>query len=378
MHWMRRLALAATAVTAVATVFGVAAPANANFTHDPVSLPWHPAGPVHSSTTRNGVVYLGGKLNGTGGIAAVDATTGALLWLLPANNDVRALALSVDGSTLYAGGNFSTVNGVTERHLVAINVANHSLVTAFKGTAAGMVRDLMPFGDDLYVAGKVTKVGGVIHRGIGALDATTGKADPAFTFQADNDVLGLAMTGTQLILSGSFTQINNSPRVNLAMIDLATNSLTSWAPAKLCSGCNQYFDVQTDGVNAYVAGSGNAAGAFSLATGQQAWPIIRGTGDFQAIALPGDGEVYYGGHFGLGVWSGPKPQNQVPAKMLVSVFTANGQIDPSWTPTLYKAYPGVWAMTPAAGKLWVGGDFTGEQVNGKNNKLPYLAAYPGI
>ena len=43
----------------------------------------------------------------------------------------------------------------------------------------------------------------------------------------------------------------------------------------------------------------------------------------------------------------------------------------------YKAYPGVWTFTSTAGKLWVGGDFTGEQVNGNNNKKPYLAAYPG-
>jgi hypothetical protein len=356
-------------------VVSLAATANAAYSPEALALPWNPAGGVHASTTGNGVVYLGGKLDGTGGIAAVDATTGALLWLTPADNDVRALALSTDGTTLYAGGKFKTVDGVTHRHLVAINVADHSLDTAFKGTAAGMVRDLMSFGNDLYVAGKVTKVGGLEHRGIGALNATTGAADASFTFQADNDVLGLALTGTQLILSGSFTQINGSPRVNLAMIDLATGTLTGWAPAKLCSNCNQEFDVATDGVNAYVAGSGNTAGAYSLATGQQAWPTIHGTGDFQAVALPGDGEVYFGGHFGLGVWTGRN--RMVPARGLVAVSAATGQINPSWAPMLYTAYPGVWAMTAGAGLLWVGGDFTGEQVSGNNNKAPYLAAYPG-
>ena len=232
-------------------------------------------------------------------------------------------------------------------------------------------------GSDLYVAGKITTVGGVAQRGIGALNATTGTRDASFTFSADNDVLGLALTGTRLILSGSFTHINGVARNELASIDLSTNTLTGWAPAKLCSSCDQYWDVQTDGTNAYVATSGNAAGAFSLATGLQPWRIIRGTGDFQAAWLPGDGKVYFGGHFGLGVWSGPMPQNIVDAKMLVSVFTANGSIDPSWTPTLYTAYPGVWSFTSTAGKLWVGGDFTGEQVNGQNNKKPYLAAYPG-
>ena len=49
--------------------------------------------------------------------------------MVPANNDVRALALSADGSTLYAGGNFNTVNGVTHRHVAALNTADHSLVS---------------------------------------------------------------------------------------------------------------------------------------------------------------------------------------------------------------------------------------------------------
>jgi hypothetical protein len=34
-------------------------------------------------------------------------------------------------------------------------------------------------------------------------------------------------------------------------------------------------------------------------------------------------------------------------------------------------------LTSTSTELWVGGDFTGEQQNGVNNKKPYLAAYPG-
>jgi len=62
--------------------------------------------------------------------------------------------------------------------------------------------------------------------------------------------------------------------------------------------------------------------------------------------------------------------------MLVSVSIANGLPQPDWTPYLYTSYPGVWCFTSTPGKLWVGGNFTGEQVNGKNNKQPYIAAYP--
>jgi hypothetical protein len=60
------------------------------------------------------------------------------------------------------------------------------------------------------------------------------------------------------------------------------------------------------------------------------------------------------------------------------VFISSGQIDTAWTPKIYKTYPGCWTFTSTDGKLWFGGDFGGEQVNGTNNKMPYLAAYPVV
>jgi hypothetical protein len=375
MRHTRRLAFLAASVVAI--VLGSTAAASANYSPTPISLPWQPAGPVHSSVSSNGVVYVGGKLDGTGGIAALDATTGNVIWQIAANNDIRALALSDDGTRLYAGGTFTVIGGQTRTHVAAINLADHSIVAGWKGRAAGMVRDLVAQGNTLYISGKITTVDGVASRGIGAVDATTGLRDPSFAFSADNDVLGLALAGTRLVISGSFTQVNGVPRASLASIDLATHTLTSWSPARLCSNCTQYWDVQTDGTNAYVATSGNAGGAFDLGTGQQPWRIIRGDGDFQAVWLPGDGKVYFGGHFGQEIWSGAVKQNVITASVVASVFISSGQIDASWTPKIYHTYPGCWTFTSTNQKLWVGGDFAGEQVNGVNNKKPFLAAYPG-
>jgi hypothetical protein len=376
MGWTRGLAYLATGATSVATVLAFAGPAHATYTEEPVSLPWHPTGPVHSSVSRRGVVYLGGKLDGVGGIAAVDAGTGNLLWQVPANGDVRALALSGDGTRLYAGGSFTTVNGATRQQLVALSVPNHNVITSWKARAGGQVRDLLVRNNTVYIAGKITTVNGVAQRGLGAVDGTTGVRHTSFKFSADDDAFGLALAGRRLLVSGSFHRINGIARASLAAIDLSTNTLTSWAPPRLCSGCDQYFDVRTDGTNAYVATSGNAAGAFNLATGHRPWHLIRGDGDFQALWLPGDGRLYLGGHFGREIWT--DPDNRVGASDVAAVITATGQIDTAWTPKIYKVYPGTWTFTSTAGRLWVGGDFTGEQVNGANNKKPYLAAYPRV
>src|SRR4051794_3498945 len=194
MRGMRRFTRSATAVGAVAVVLAIAAPANAQYKPQPLSLAWHPAGPVHSSVSRDGVVYVGGKLDGTGGIAAVDAGTGNLLWLLPTNNDVRALALSADGSRLFGGGSFTAVGGQTRRHLVAINLANHTPVAAWKGTASGMVRDLVVDGDTLFVGGKFSSIAGAANKGIGAVSATTGVRVTSFNHSVDLGVMGLALT----------------------------------------------------------------------------------------------------------------------------------------------------------------------------------------
>jgi hypothetical protein len=353
------------------TVLGLAAPANASGTTEPVSLGWHPAGPVHSSVRLDGTVYVGGKLDGTGGIAAIDAASGNLRWMIGTDGDVRALALSPDGSRLFAGGSFLNVDGQTHRHVAAINVADHSVVTTFNGRAAGQVRDLLVQGSTLYLAGRFTSVDGFAQMGLGAMDATTGGRDTTFAFAADADVYGLALAGNRLVVAGAFTQINGSARASLAAIDLSTNSLTTWAPARLCSICTRYWDVQTDGTNAYVAAHGNSAGAYNLVTGSQPWPRIKADGDIQAVWLPGNGRLYVGGHFGHPIWGGTENTNLVAA-----VFTSTGQADTSWTPKFYTSYPGVWALTSTVGRLWVGGDFTGEMQNGSNNHKPYLAAYP--
>lgn len=380
MRWTRRLAFLTAAASTLATVVGFAAPAHADYSTAPLTLGWNPAGPVHSSVSGNGVVYVGGKLDGTGGIAAVDAATGNLLWQIPANGDVRALALSPDGSRLYVGGGFNTVDGVTHKHLLVVNTADHSIVSPWKGTASGMVRDLVLNGDTLFVGGTFAKLNGVAGKGLGAVNATTGVRDGAFNHFTDLDVEGLALTSSSLLVVGKFTQVDGQPRASLAAINLSDYSLSSWAPRRFCSGCDTYWDVQTDGTWAYVGASGGGGNfaAISLTTGSQRWPFVHADGDIQAVWLAGDGKVYVGGHFGQSIYNTSTSHNAVPVTVVAAVDLSTGQPVSTFTPKIYKTYPGCWTFTTTPGALWVGGDFTGELQNGSNNHKPYLAAYPGV
>ena len=380
MRWTRTLTSLAAAGATIATVLGAATAAYASYATEPVTLGWQPAGPVHSSVSQNGVVYLGGRLDGTGGIAAVDAATGNLLWMLPASNDVRALALSSDGSVLFGGGSFNAVDGQTHKHLVAIRVADHSFVSPWKGTASGMVRDLVVRGDTLFVGGKFARLDGVANKGIGAVSAATGARVASFNHFVDLDVMGLTLTPDRLLMVGTFTRVDGQPRASLAAIDLNTYALTSWAPNRFCSGCDTYWDVQTDGTWAYVGASGGGGNfaAFNLVTGSQRWRYVHADGDIQAVWLPGDGKVYVGGHFGQSIYNTGSPGNPAAVTVVAAVNLTTGLPDSTFNPRIYKTYPGCWTFTSISGELWVGGDFTGVRANGRNNHKPYVAAYPGV
>jgi hypothetical protein len=74
---------------------------------------------VFALAVPGSTVYAGGSFSSIGresrsNIAALDATTGAAAAWNPNAND-SVLALAVAGSTVYAGGSFSSIGGV-DRH----------------------------------------------------------------------------------------------------------------------------------------------------------------------------------------------------------------------------------------------------------------------
>jgi hypothetical protein len=318
----------------------------------------------------------------TGGLVALNANGGQLLWNANANGDVTALALN--GDHLLLGGAFTTVGGATHRKIASVFTSNGAVDKTFKGTAGGTVRDIVVANGNAYFAGAFTNHGGMTQTGLGAVNATTGALVSSFTASANGNVYALATDGNRLFFGGKFTAVAQTAggtaqtRNELASVTLSTNTLDSWAPVQACTGCNVVWDMTLDQAKnrLYTVGrNGGTLFTVDTATGATVFKAPGGfNGDSQAVTLSPDGHVYVGGHF-----TTVKIGGVTYSRILVAEFDVSGS-----KPTLQgfsarfvTTYPGVWAMASTSSYLYVGGAFTaaGPKING-SNAYPYFAIVP--
>jgi len=317
-------------------------------------------------------VYVAGAASGGGGvIAALQPSSGRLLWQVATDGDVRALAVSTNGRRLFAGGQFQNVSGTQHQHLVALTSSNGS-AAPWNASASGEVLDLLVVGQTLYVGGSFDSIRQHQQRGLGAVTTDTGRRVKAFKASVNLRVESLTRHGQNLIIAGRFVRVNGKLRASLAKVSLSTGKLASWSPVRVCATCTTYWDVVADAHNAYVAssGPGGNVGAYSLSTGKRAWPVVHADGDVQALALAPDGLLYLGGHFNKFVGSAGNHRTQ-----LAALRPSTGHVNAAFHPRMYTPYPGVWALAATSTRLYAGGSFTGVQAHGSNNNEPYLARF---
>lgn len=146
---------------------------------------WAPAvarGTVDALAVSNGRVYVGGNFISLAGVdrahvGRVSASTGTLDagWVPQVNGRVRTLAVSGDGSRVYIGGNFTTVDGSgTGRSIASLSTAAPAALT--RGFNAGTTNEgKEPQAYALYLDGSnlLAAVGGA-GGGCASLNAATG------------------------------------------------------------------------------------------------------------------------------------------------------------------------------------------------------------
>lgn len=208
------------------------------------------AGWVDDIVHHDGVYYLGGELtglrepDGTGAVTrshlgACDAGTGAVLPFAP-TTDGRVYVLAVHGDHLYVGGDFSQLDGVPRPYLGRVSLATGALDASWTPTPNKRVETLLvdPATSTLYVGGKFSKLNGVTRERLAAVDLATGALTafaPALVYQGPEttgNVMALARDGSWLYVGGAFTHVNGQARSSLAAVDAATGLVTAgFAPA---------------------------------------------------------------------------------------------------------------------------------------------------
>jgi hypothetical protein len=278
-----------------------ASPAQALVSSTPASTPTF-NGTVWATAHAGNTIYVGGDFTAAivGGksyarsrLAAINANTGALLsWAPAADAQVKALATS--GGSVYAAGQFATINGVKRDSLARIDGTSGALHATFKHSISGKPYALAAGSGRLYLGGAITAVNGQTRTRLAAFNLSTGALDGTWKPTADDQVESLAATSSRIYIGGKFHKISSvSGTARLAAVSPSSGKVDSGFKPKA-----EYisFGVAVSSSTVYAAhgGPGGRAVAYDL-TGAKKWTLTM-DGDPQAVAVLG-GTVYIGGHF---------------------------------------------------------------------------------
>lgn len=385
------LALAAASLAALPAPPATALQAPVALTADNLAT-YQTNGIVWAMAQANGIVYTAGTFSairpagsaaGTNettvaNFAAFDAATGQpagcqLNFTVGSNNaTVRALAVSPDGHTLYAGGFFGQVNGVGVSSLAAIDLDTCQVSGSFHPAVAGTVRTIQATADTVFFGGDVTSVAGQ-HRGRYAAVTTAGALLP-WAPDADNPGRALALTpnGQDAILGGDFNTVDGVNSHSLAVVDTSTGALVKAYPTGFIDATSVTKTIIVDPASNsfYTGNEGTGTGVFdgrirfSLTDFNQVWRdnCLGATQSLEVYRT-----VLYSGSHAHDCSSMGEYPDSVRKHLL-----AESVDDPhllAWFPDTNdgigeKIGPRVMALASVGGTdyLWVGGEFT--TVNG--------------
>lgn len=340
---------------------------SADYVSTPKSSTWSPTdGPVHAIVRIGNTIYIGGgftTLRSPDGsqtaqrnrLAAFDAATGALLpWNPGANNVVRALHQSSDGTGLFVGGLFTNVGGSARRGIAEVNSATGTLVLSFNATINGDVYALERFGTEIFLGGEFSTLNGKTCGRVAAVDEVTGVAVTGWNGSASDTVKSLLASadGSRLFVGGQFRTLAGQSRDFIGALNTSDGSANSWKPPSPCIDLSNPCYVldlaqDTHKVYAAVGGPGGRVTAYDLSSGTPYW-TANGDGNVQCVAVDGD-TVYAGGHFG------PNFGNQLRTGFVALSALAGGVLN--YAPR-FSGGEQVWDILADPDTLHVGGGFT--------------------
>jgi hypothetical protein len=331
------------------------------------------------STIRPPGAAAGTQETAAANFASFNAATGQPAGCQPSftvgsdNATVRALAVSPDGRTLYAGGFFGSVSGTGVSSLAAIDLATCTVRTTFRPAVSGTVRTIVATDDAVYFGGDVTSVGGTTRHRYAAVSASDGALLP-WAPNVDNPGRALALTpdGKDAILGGDFNTVDGKDSHSLAVVDTATGALVKAYPSGFFDAASVTKTIYVDPAsNSFYTGNEGTGGGvfdgrarFSLTDFSQVWRD-NCLGATQTVAVYGS--VLYSGSHAHDCSSMGEYPNGVRKHLLAEPVGDPHLV--SWFPDTNDGIgeqigPRVMSFSQVGSTeyLWVGGEFT--TVNG--------------
>ena len=200
-------------------------------------------------------------------IFAYDVTTGNPVASFNHSLNAQALAIaaSPDGSTVYVGGDFTTVDGISHAHVAAFSTADNSLLP-WAANVGGQVRAFATTASTVYVGGSFVSAGAQTRSGLAAFSPTSNNVLPwAPLAQGSNAIVSamiMSPDNSRVILGGSFEQLSGVSAYGMGAVDAGTGAVLPWAANATIrtAGLNGGItSLSTDGTQVF--GSGYAFGS---------------------------------------------------------------------------------------------------------------------
>jgi hypothetical protein len=193
-----------------------------------------------------------------------------------------AYALAIQGSNVYAAGNFTTAGGSAANSIAKWDGSTWS---ALGSGMDGLVHALAVSGSDLYAAGGFANAGGIAATNIAKWD---GSAWNSLRSGVDNIVFALAVSGSNVYVGGQFETAGGTPANCIATWDG-----TAWS-AVGSRWYNVVFALAFSGGNLYAGGEFSGVEKWD----GSAWTTLGSGMNSTILALAASGsDVYAGGQF---------------------------------------------------------------------------------
>lgn len=407
-RWLFARLGAAGALVAAAGVMVLAPPAQSIQTslsaqNSPV---WQTNASVQGIAVAAGKAYAGGRFTsvrppgsplgtnevGQAYLAAFDATTGDLVAAFNPvlNGQVYAVAASPDGSRIFVGGDFTTVNGVTRNRIAAFDTATGTLVPNWKPSVSYRVKSIAVSGDTVYFGGSFGLVNGIDRLRLAAVTADLGTLLPwAPSTNGDVYAVDIADDGSKAYAGGQFSTVNGTNQNTVTSLDPVTGAVLPFpgataVPPPNGSCTTRVKSIDASGDTVYFGNGGDGGGCFDgtwaadIATNTLKWKN-QCLGATEAVKFV-NGWLYKGSHAHDCAYQGAGgfPQG-FGYRFLLAEDPADGKIGP-WFPNTNAGPPtevGPLALATGGSDLWVGGDFTTTNGAGQQGLTRFTNAGPG-